>query len=134
MQFWPIFEFFFLLPSGGDNILLIFIAGSNRNGLQTKKCWFAFIGLIIETATKRPANEFDSISNDITRTYQIPGNIWMVYWSVIFNIHFVLQSLVIYSPICSMLSIFPFQYWGFTFHNVIKLCALSISDIHHTCL
>ena len=54
-------KFFFISASGADIILLIFIAGSNRNGLQTKKCWFAFLGLIIETPTKRPANEFDSI-------------------------------------------------------------------------
>ena len=60
MQFEPIFEIFFILASGADTILLIFIAGSNRNGSQTKKCWFAFLGLIIETPTKRPANEFDS--------------------------------------------------------------------------
>ena len=53
-------KFFFISASGADIILLIFIAGSNRNGLQTKKCWFAFLGLIIETPTKRPANEFDS--------------------------------------------------------------------------
>ena len=54
-------KFFFISASGADIILLIFIAGSYRNGLQTKKCWFAFLGLIIETPTKRPANEFDSI-------------------------------------------------------------------------
>ena len=58
-------KFFFISASGADIILLIFIAGSNRNGLQTKKCWFAFLGLIIETPTKRPANEFDSIHNVI---------------------------------------------------------------------
>ena len=61
MQLKPIFDFFFILASGADIILLIFIAGSNRNGLQTKKCWFAFLGLIIETPAKRPANEFDSM-------------------------------------------------------------------------
>ena len=55
-------KFLFISASGADIIFLIFITGSNRNGLQTKKCWFAFLGLIIEIPTKRPANEFDSIS------------------------------------------------------------------------
>ena len=58
-------KFFFISASGADIILLIFIAGSNRNGLQTKKCWFAFLGLIIETPTKQPANEFDSMRSGL---------------------------------------------------------------------
>ena len=52
-------KFFFILALGGDIILLIFIAGSNRKGLQTMKCWFAFLVLIMETLTKWPANDFD---------------------------------------------------------------------------
>ena len=56
-QFWI---FFVILAFRGDIILLTFIAGSNRKGLQTKKCWFAFLVLIIETPTNRPANEVDS--------------------------------------------------------------------------
>ena len=53
-------KFFFILALEGDIILLIFIAGSKRKGLQTKKCWFAFLVLIIETPMKRPANKVDS--------------------------------------------------------------------------
>ena len=35
------------------------IAGSNRNGFPTKKCWFAFLVLIIETVRQLPADELD---------------------------------------------------------------------------